>query len=525
MKRLGENCAGKEMKLGLLIFITVVSWFIFPLMLKQLNPMVFQIGFAICLLSVSAVVVLTATRNQLALQSLQKIMLACWVGYLFALLLATLESASTYSLLQWCFLVAKFLFFLFLLLYLNSKYIVATMRIYANLMVATVFFALVAILLPANGISPFTTVDLGGRLGHVFLGAYIVYTDFICPPLPIFRVQGLSEEPGTYAFALLPAFFWLLIAEKAYMRATVIVLGLMFSYSLGVGLFLLMLTPLMLRKYFPSYKVPVFFLGAVCVIGLMYVVSSYCRVSHLEKVGESSAALMVTREGGREVVNHAEFRVAINTKLSEARKVEPAIFHADMGAGKNDIAKIKSVLNANNESVESKSKDAGAPPQESVPLIQESIEASLDNKILSLQDRINGLFAVSGYFKDHLMGTGAALGMLTVKNSISVGYAVAILESGVIGGIFYLGLFSIMGWLALKTIVASHYGSFDERVRIVVALSVCTILVMGAQRMQPDLSWWHMWIYAMWFYLLQNGQFNETGQNQVAAGQVIKIRT
>jgi O-antigen ligase len=101
------------------------------------------------------------------------------------------------------------------------------------------------------------------------------------------------------------------------------------------------------------------------------------------------------------------------------------------------------------------------------------------------------------------MGAGAALGMTTVNNSISVGYLVAAVESGVIGGILYLCLFIVMGWGAFKIIVTSNNESFDELVKVVVALSVCTVLVMGAQRIQPDLSFWHMWIYAMMFYLLQ----------------------
>lgn len=473
-----------------LIFITVVSWFMFPLMLKQLNPLVFHIGFAICLLLVSAVVAITATRNQIALQPLHKLMLACWIGYLLALLLATLESASTYSLAQWCILFAKFLFFAFLLLYMDEKYIVATLHIYANIMVFTVFFALVAILLHAKGVPPFTTVDLDGRLGYVYFGAYIVHIDFICPPTPIFRMQGLSEEAGTYAFALLPAFFWLLIAEKAYVRSAVIVLGLMFSMSLGAGLFLLILLPIMARKYPTGYKLPAFFLSAVCVIGLMYVVSSYCRVSHVEKMSDSSDSTMAGRinEGAKIIL------------ASDEEKTKPNI---EAGARKSLIDGSPNL----SESVIAERKDPVEIKlfhwHESVQIIQESIGTSLDNKALSFQDRINGLLAVWGYFKDHLMGTGTALGMSTVKNSISVGYAVAILESGVVGGVFYLGLFSIMGWLALKTIVTSSHDSFDERVRIVVALSVCTVLVMGAQRMQPDLSWWHMWIYAMWFYLLQ----------------------
>jgi hypothetical protein len=107
------------------------------------------------------------------------------------------------------------------------------------------------------------------------------------------------------------------------------------------------------------------------------------------------------------------------------------------------------------------------------------------------------------YLRDNMTGTGAALGMTTVNNSISVGYVVAALEAGIIGGALYLCLFAIMGWLALRAIMTSNHSAFDGQVRLVVALSVCAVLVMGAQRIQPDLSFWHMWIYAMLLYLLQ----------------------
>lgn len=428
----------------LLVLITVFSWFVFPLMVKQLNPSVFDIGFVICLFLVS-VIAFTSIRNQLALQTTQKMMLACWIGYLCALLLASINSTSTYSLVQWGVLFAKFLFLAFLLLYMNVKYIVATLRIYANLMVATVIFALIAVTAVAMGVHPLATVSLGGRLADVYFGTYYVLNTSICMPAPIFRIQGLSEEPGTYAFALLPAFFWLLMVEKAYVRSAVIVLGLMLSMSMGAGLFLLLLLPIMLKKYFTDYKVPVFFLCAISVIGLMYAVSDTCTSRHIKKMDDASIAI-----------------------LSEV-KTNQGTFdkHA------------------------------------SIALLEKSLSSSPGGKVRSYQDREDGLRAALSYLKVHVLGTGAALGAVTVNNSISIGYVVAALEAGVVGGLFYICLFSIMGWLALKAIITSSHESFEERVKLVVALSVCTVLVMGAQRIQPDLSLWHMWIYAMWFYLLQ----------------------
>lgn len=452
------KCLDKKSLRWLLILITVFSWFIFPLMAKQLNSPVFLIAFSICLFVVIIGVAKTLTRNQLVWRPLHKLMLVCCIGYLFLLLLATIASASTYSLVQWCILFAKFAFFSFLLFYINEEYIVATLRIYANLMVATVVFALVAVFAVATGVHPLATVDLGGRLADVYFGAYYVTNTSLCVPAPIFRIQGLSEEPGTYAFALLPAFFWLVIAEKAYLRSAVIVLGLMLSLSLGVGLFLLLLLPIMARQYSADYKVPGIFLIAICVIGLMYVVSGSCTNRYFASIN--------------------------NAVVPSGNKVMSPSFKAMMdevsACEKEGISRV-----------------------ECVEVRKGSLSTTSNGKVHSFRDRRDGLHAAFGYLKVHPVGTGAALGMLTVSNSISVGYAVAVLEAGVVGGVFYLCLFAIMGWLALKIIITTNIDSFEGQVKVVVALSVCAVLMMGVQRMQPDLSFWHMWIYAMWFYLLQ----------------------
>lgn len=416
----------------LLVLITVCSWFFFPLMAKLLYPTAFNIGFVISFLLISAVTVIAFTRNQIALQTPHKVMLVCWIGYIFVLLLATIKSNSMYSLTQWSILYAKFLFFVFLFLYINLKYIITTLRIYANLMVGSVVLALVAIFTVVMGAHPLATVDFTGKIGDVFFGVYYVQNTPICMPTPVFRIQGLSEEPGTYAFALLPAFFWLLIAEKAYVRSLVIVIGIMLSMSLGVGILLLALSPVMVWKYHANYKIPGVFLGAVCSVLFMYSLSDYCTDSYFK---------------------HSSDKL---TKVTIA-----------------------------------------------------SLSTSSSGKVHSFQDRLDGLSAVFNYLKAHPMGAGTALGMNAVNNSISVGYAVAAAEAGVVGGTLYLCFFVIMGWLAMKAIVNTNIDSFEGQIKIVVALSVCAALVMGAQRIQPDLSLWHMWFYAMWFYLLQINLFSE----------------
>jgi len=432
----------------LLIFITVLSWFAFPLILKPFGPSLYNWSVSVAVAVAVAVGLVWSAflwkRNVLDLQPLHKVLLLSWLAYLLALLLSTLESASAYSLTQWALLTVKFLFFVFLILYLKPQFIFTTFRLYSNLMTTTVVLAFVAVCCVIMGIHPLAMMDVGGRETEVYFGSYYTLNTSIFMPHSIYRIQGLSEEPGTYAFALLPAFFWLLIVEKAYIRTAIIVLGLMFSMSLGAGILLLLLLPFMLRKYFKEdLKIPVFIFSAVCAIGLMYVVSGAWLENYMQQVDDS-----------------------VIIKMSQV----------DM-------------------------KEGGVDKVASKTLLKKSLSVSPSGKISSLQDRIDGSYVALNYLKNHLTGTGAALGMSTVNNSISVGYVVAILEAGIVGGLFYICLFAIMAWLALSMFINSNDNSIESRVRHAVSLSICTVLFMGAQRIQPDLSFWHMWIYASLFYL------------------------
>lgn len=207
MKELRIRLTNSKYVSWLLVLITIFSWFIFPVMLKPLNISIFSIGFTVSLLFIFSIVIFTSKINKIEFSLWHKTMLGCWGGYLCALLVSTLESGSAYSLIQWITLAEKFLFFIFILLYIQTKYIVATLRIYANVMVLTVIFSIIAVFSFRAGVLPLSEIDLGGKSVAVYFGSYYVPNTPICIPEPIYRIQGLSEEPGTYAFVLLPAFF------------------------------------------------------------------------------------------------------------------------------------------------------------------------------------------------------------------------------------------------------------------------------------------------------------------------------
>ena len=257
---------------------------------------------------------------------------------------------------------------------------------------------------------------------------------------------------------MFPAFFWLLIVEKAYIRTLILVLGYTFSMSLGAALFLLLILPVLLLRNWKSIKDIGFILLTILAVCAMYIMASS----------------------------------SLNRYYAEAERQITMLEQGDKFGGTVDLLS-KSFF----ECVE-----GGDSKEACKSRIIGSLSTSISGKAHSLSDRLKGLVIVWEYLTQNIYGTGAGLGIITVNNPISVGYAIAILEAGIFGGIFYVCLYAIMGFLCLKRIVLTRGESFNERVELTVFLSVCAALMMGAQRMQPDISFWHMWLYAMCFYLL-----------------------
>jgi O-antigen ligase len=114
--------------------------------------------------------------------------------------------------------------------------------------------------------------------------------------------------------------------------------------------------------------------------------------------------------------------------------------------------------------------------------------------------RILEIQKTSEYLATDPLGTGAGVGMSTVRYPISNGYVKAFLEAGYLGGIVYSLLFFCMGLLAYRMVrLARKNKSTKNSLAMVLGLSVITVLFMGLQREQPDLSFWHMWLYASLF--------------------------
>jgi len=271
--------------------------------------------------------------------------------------------------------------------------------------------------------------------GLVFYGSSPVPVGF-----PWARLQGLSGESGSFALAILPAYFWFLLVERNIWKLMTVVLGLVLTLSFGVVVFFLLVTVLSFRTY--SWKqLSVHILSALMIIAL---------------------PALVTEQGTVKMNSHYEYGwpgwVAYLEGQTEGQTEE----------------KISTYL----------------------------LEGKVLGKLSSLGVRIGQIQDAMAYLLKHPLGTGMAHGMVVLHEPVAMGYALTALESGWIGGVAYLLLFLLLAFVAMRSIKCSkhllEYGDLEQ----VLAFSVLALLFFGAQRMQPDLSFWQMWIYAMFIWIL-----------------------
>jgi len=418
--------------LSILLLLTVFSWFLFPILLKFLAPLAFRVGF-ILILSIAAIINFKyGVANQLEFSKEHKVFFLLWGGYLLALMVATIGANDLYAYKQLLSTMLKVLFFAFLLFYIDSVYIYKIFSIYANLMTLVVIIAaIVAIGVGMGVLDPVMTfrnhMDIETYYNFdVYWGSFYGLSP-LSAPFPLFRLQGLAEEPGTFAFSLMPALFWMLYVKKAMLRSAILSVGILGTLSLGVGALLLVVAPLIV-KLRTKFTASSFFILVLLALILCF-------------------SLVPTLTG------------------------EPIYYW---------LVNVFSV---------------------SCPLVDCPLVNSENAKIASLSFRVEAIIKVLNYLAYHPFGTGVGLGMTTVDYAIAVGFANAALESGVMGGVFYIIMFLSLAWMVCDRIWQITDFSVDDKMLIAIGLSVLTCIVMGLQRQQPDLSFWHMWIYASFLYL------------------------
>ncbi len=378
-----------------------------------------------------------------------------YLVYYMCLAAASVSSGLPYSLIQFGKFTVKVLFFALLLKAMNEQLIRKSLHCYSHVILGLTIFSLATmVLVMFFYIHPyinFSTVAANGEVtiqpfyGLVFYGQAPLISD----TYPLARLQGLSGEPGSFALAILPAYFWFLLIDKKVWKLSIVLLGLIWTVSFGALLFLTL----------------------VIVAAMLFKSHSWKQLA----------------------IHFAAIFIVILISLSPTKGAQE--FQGRHWHGWNAWVQYLEINRHSN-----KLGHLGTP---------ELFKSKLEGKFSSLGERIEPVKRALGYLKEHPMGTGMSLGMRTLHEAVAMGYVLAALESGVLGGVAYSLSFLLLAFIAIRAIKHSkrllEYGDLKQ----VLALSVLALLFFGAQRMQPDLSFWQMWVYAMFIWLYTRSDSGE----------------
>ena len=139
----------------------------------------------------------------------------------------------------------------------------------------------------------------------------------------------------------------------------------------------------------------------------------------------------------------------------------------------------------------------------------------------SLNQRVRETKQVFGYLRDNPLGAGIGGAKKLLKSSISVGYADAAANAGILGGVFYLVSFAVLSFLAIKVLVHNDFikknyeNIIDKKILVALAASVFTLAFTGLLREQPDSSYWHFWIYASFIIVISQVKLKQVGNENI----------
>ncbi len=222
------------------------------MVLKSLNDLLVK-GTVATLVGVCLLwALLKIKRNRITFPKVFRYIFSFWLVYLFFLGVGTYLSGDIHSTGQFVLFAIKFLFLFFLLLFSDKTFALYSLKIYAALSVFISVAAILVFILNCLNVPPLTTIEISGREYDYYLLTYYFRYSSILKGLPIFRIQGLSEEPGTYSFSLLPAFYYLVVMTKSRWRLLIICISLVLSMSLGTLITLLAVLPFL--KFWPAIK-------------------------------------------------------------------------------------------------------------------------------------------------------------------------------------------------------------------------------------------------------------------------------
>jgi hypothetical protein len=442
-----DRLTGGRLFSGLLLVLFVLSWASFPFFLDRVFPYLTEIMFVIVWASILLLGVITGHPRGFDWSSgYVRAFLLGYGVFLLGLLVATLMNLDAGSSYQLGVVLLKFIFLLFLLLWMDRASVEKLFDFYSNAMLFFAFVAVVVSLVLAVAPSePLSAIEVGIQGNSmIFLqnyGAAFVLSPIsnFCPDL--YRIQSFSDEPGTLGTALLPAIFWLGLARRSIWRTGALLGSLLLTFSAGAWIGLALVGP---------------------------VVMIFWRQCLLSTVRERRVAFVViTATLGLLTLL---MLLLIRTECAPPAAVVPP-----------DVEPPTSQGAANPEPP-----DSERPNQEDL-----SQYAYSQQRVSSLGKRLDQAAAVGGLLVANPEGVGAGQSSSRIGQSVAIGYLNVVLESGVLGGAGYtIALLTLLA-IAARSVVRS-----EDPVRAAIGASVMAMIFMSLLRTRADASFWHMFLLA-----------------------------
>lgn len=427
-----DNILKNRNTLDSIISVLIVTLFLcYPIMLNLLIFNIYKYIYIFILISIAIIFLKYYKSNRIIMTKHTYIILYLYITYLCMLFLSSFEYMYLY---QYSIYIFKFLFFIFLLFYVTESIISMVLKLYAYLMVVIVICnIIIAISVFMFNLDDFITLtSIINELGYgfkVYFFSYYGLSNLNLLSYELYRFQGLSEEAGTFALSLLPAYFYFLYNQKRFFNI-VVILGMSMSMSGAVPVVLLIVSFILflLREYRMLFDL---FLTIIIFSTLFYLNGIVLYIQNIFSFNE--------------VLSIPDYRMMSSERLQ---------------SGYNRLEDITFYLN-----------------------------------------HLSGL----DYFK-RLFGEGSGSPFFgSYNHSISIGWLVKFVESGIIGGLFYFSTFLYIFILVFYGVIKKVNYPINF---YILSFSILSLIFISTLRQPIDASFWHVTFFAFYFhYLVKNDTY------------------
>lgn len=172
-----------------------------------------------------------------------KLFFIFWGGYFVCLTISTFVTGYDLRIYNYLSYLSKMIFFIFCLNYLGYFSIKKALIAYSYLvLIITVFSIIIGTLVAFDLITYNYNISL--QLPEYLKFYYLVFYAQSSPleffNFPLYRLQGYSIEAGIFALSLILPSLYFLIIEKCYLKFSIIIFGIIWTFSFPVFAFYLL---------------------------------------------------------------------------------------------------------------------------------------------------------------------------------------------------------------------------------------------------------------------------------------------